>query len=115
MGEDRRNTRGLARRTAAVVLVVLLAAGVGTGAYFLGKSSGEDLDAARAEGAAEGREAGADVGTRRGFREGFREGREEAFDTAFEATYRGAYRKALQEAGLTPRPDDPQHIPEPEP
>ena len=82
------------------ILILLIAAGAGMGAYFYGKSTGEDLDAARAEGAAAGQKKGAAKGAEKGYEEGFEEGRREAYAESFEEAYRVAYRKAFKDEGL---------------
>jgi flagellar biosynthesis/type III secretory pathway protein FliH len=89
------------RRGAAFggVLVVLALAGA-AGGYLIGDSTGEDLDAARAEGAEEGERLGAAEGAEEGYSEGYREGRKEGYEEAYERSYEAAYRKAFEEAGL---------------
>jgi hypothetical protein len=94
---------------AAIVLIVGLAAG----GYFLGKSSGEDLDAARAQGAAVGQRAGAAQGASEGFAQGRKEARGKAFATSYTTSYRASYRQAYEDAGLDP--PDQIDVPKPTP
>jgi hypothetical protein len=97
VGSERRGGRGL---IAGVVACLVLAAGAGVGGYFVGKSGGEDLDAARAAGAAEGREQGSAKGAEEGYAEGFKEGRREGYSATFATAYRKAYAKEFEQAGL---------------
>ena len=85
--------RGLV--TAIAVCAVLLVAG---GGYLIGRSSGEDLDAAR--------EAGASAGEAAGAKEGAERGREEGVRAGFKRGYEAAYRTAYEDAGL----DAPEEI-----
>lgn len=87
------------------IAVLVAAIGLGIGAYFVGKSSGEDLDAAKAAGTAAGQESGAARGTRIGYAKGFKEGREKGFEQTYSDAYREAYAKAWNAAGLEP-PDE---------
>jgi hypothetical protein len=84
------------------LLVTLLAAGAGVGAYFYGKSTGEDLEAARAEGAEEGHKKGSAQGAEEGYARGFEEGRAEGYEESYAETYRHAYSEAFEDAGLEP-------------
>ena len=93
------------------VLVLLIAAGAGIGAYFYGKSTGEDLDAARAEGTAAGQKKGAAQGAEEGYAEGFEKGRAEGYEESYAQTYRHAYIEAFEDADLEP----PKKIKVPEP
>ena len=93
----RRWTRGLAIGLA--VLIVLLLAG---SAYLLGKSSGEDLDAARARGSAEGQRDGSVKGAAQGYRAGQLLGHRQGYRASYGTAYKAAYRKAFDDAGQTP-------------
>jgi hypothetical protein len=73
--------------------VFVLAVGSGVGAYFIGKASGEDLDAARAAGDRQGQREGAARGTKVGYDQGYKEGRK--------AGYRQTYKKAYDRAKKT--------------
>jgi hypothetical protein len=96
----------VSRRQFWLGLAVLIAViGIGVGAYFVGHSSGEDLDVARAQGAQQGQTEGAAKGAAEGFTAGRRAGRRAAFGNAYKQSYREAYRKAYEDAGLDP-PDD---------
>jgi flagellar biosynthesis/type III secretory pathway protein FliH len=93
---------GKLRRVLVAVLVLLLLGGLGAGGYFYGKSTGEDLDAARAEGAAAGQRKGAAKGAEEGYAEGFAEGRKKGYEQTYDDAYRAAYTKAFEDAGLDP-------------
>jgi hypothetical protein len=80
----------------------VVAIAIGVGGYFIGHSTGPDLDSARAEGEAAGRIRGAEVGTRRGYAVGYRQGRKRGARQAFAPAYRRAYTKAYEVAGLEP-------------
>ncbi len=76
------------RQVLAFFAAVLIAAsGMGAG-YWLGRSSGEDLDAARKAGsragAASGRAQGQEVGRSEGEKAGYEQSFQGAYDTAFE-------------------------------
>lgn len=82
----------------AGVLVVALALGVG--AFVYGKSTGEDLDAARAAGTEAGQRQGSAKGAAEGYAAGFKKGREVGFKRTYPKAYRKSYIKAFEEAGL---------------
>lgn len=84
------------------LVVALLAAGAGIGAYFYGKSTGEDLEAARTEGTEAGQKKGAAEGAEEGYAKGFGEGRAEGYEESYAETYRHAYAEAFEDAGLDP-------------
>ena len=84
------------------VLVLLIAAGAGIGAYFYGKSTGEDLEAARAEGTEVGQKKGSAEGAEEGYAKGLEEGRAEGYEASYAQTYRHAYAEAFEDAGLEP-------------
>lgn len=87
--------------TIAVLSASILAAVlIGAGGYFFGRSTGEDLDAARSSGAVSGKKAGAAKGYALGFKKGFREGRGKGFEDAFPGAYKENYAKAFEKAGL---------------
>jgi hypothetical protein len=90
-------------RTLVVTLsvVALLGAAAAVGGYFLGDSSGANLDSARQEGIEAGRAEGAARGAERGYAEGLREGRQHGYQETYAAAYREAYRKEYEDAGLT--------------
>jgi hypothetical protein len=88
-------------RIVAVALIVLMVAGgAGVGAYFAGRSTGEDIEAARAAGAAAGRKAGTAKGTKQGYAEGLKVGREKGYQQTYADAYKAAYRRAFEDAGL---------------
>lgn len=79
---------------------LLLALVLGSGAYLLGKGSGEDLGEAERLGRVAGVAHGKAKGTRRGARVGRSAGLARGFDATYETAYRRAYRQAFDEAGL---------------
>src|SRR5688500_18912344 len=91
---------GRVRRAALIVASAALLGGLGAGGYALGKSSGEDLDAASAEGTAQGQLKGAAKGAEEGYAEGFATGREQGYDRTYDDAYRAAYTQAFEDAGL---------------
>lgn len=80
------------------VLAVALA--IGVGAFFFGKSTGEDLEAARAAGAKAGHSKGAARGAAEGYAAGFKQGRATGFKRTYPQAYRASYAEAFEEAGL---------------
>lgn len=82
----------------AGVLAVALA--IGAGAFAYGKSTGEDLDAARKEGATAGQREGAAKGAAQGYAVGFKQGRKAGFKHTYPKAYRKSYAAAFEEAGL---------------
>lgn len=83
-----------------VLGVLVVAIAIGAGAFVYGKSTGEDLEAARIEGARAGQRKGAAKGAAEGHAAGFRKGREVGFKRAYPKAYRESYAKAFEEAGL---------------
>ncbi len=82
-------------------LAVAVVAGLaGGGGYVLGDSSGPDLAAARAQGAAVGHRAGTLKGAAEGRRVGGQQGGAAGFEQTYANYYRLAYREAFEEAGL---------------
>jgi hypothetical protein len=79
--------------TAVMATVAVL--GVGLGGYAVGKSSGEDLSAARSAGQQQGRDRGIKRGAEVGTQDGFSAGRRAGFRHSYKTAYRAAYRKAL--------------------
>jgi hypothetical protein len=75
------------------------------GGYLLGKSSGEDLDAARAAGSASGQQNGATKGAAQGYTAGRVQGRRQAYRESYRTAYKTAYRQAFEDAGQTPPTD----------
>ena len=84
--------------------MILVSGLLGIGAYLIGSGTGEDLDAARAEGFAAGVESGAKAGDRRGFASGYELGKRQGYGGGYQEAFRTAYQGAFREAGLpTPR------------
>jgi hypothetical protein len=92
------NRRQLLIGLALFVVLILLAGG----AYLIGHSTGEDLDAARAQGAAQGQREGAAQGAEKGFTAGRKKGHKAAYAETYPRSYREAYRAAYEDAGLDP-------------
>jgi hypothetical protein len=90
------------RRLLLGVVGGLLVVVLGVGAYLFGRSSGEDLDQARATGAAVGDRQGAASGRRAGYRHGFRSGLEATFEAAYVQAFRRAYQAEFENADLKP-------------
>ncbi len=83
-----------------VIGVLAVAIALGAGAFFYGKSTGEDLEAARKEGTAAGQREGAAKGAAQGYAIGFKKGREAGFKRTYPRAYRKSYAEAFEEAGL---------------
>lgn len=94
--------RGRGRLAAGLAVFLILAAGAAGGGYALGKSGGEDLDAARAKGAAEGQREGAARGAERGYDFGLKQGEKAGYKQTYKKSYDRAYKRELKKAGLTP-------------
>ena len=90
------------RRLATIAAVLALGAGAALGGYILADSTGADLDAARAEGAAAGKKAGTAQGARAGYGDGLRQGKEQGYESTYAGAYRDAYAQAHEAADLTP-------------
>lgn len=101
------------RRIAGIALIVLACLVVGVGTYFIGKGSGDDVEAARQEGEVAGRQAGAIEGASEGYPAGFRKGRERGFRRAYVPAYRLNYKRAFEQAGLDVPTDREIEVPEP--
>ncbi len=84
-----------------IAVVGLVVAGVfGVGGYLIGNSTGEDLDAARAQGQEAGEKAGAARGAAKGFATGFKKGRDKGFGRAYAPSYKKSYAQAFEDSGL---------------
>lgn len=99
-GEDQVGHARPARRLLALVGAIVLIVAVGVGGYVVGRSSGEDLDRARIEGAEAGRADGADAGAKRGYAEGLKVGRKRGYEQTYSSAYRSAFRQAFANADL---------------
>jgi flagellar biosynthesis/type III secretory pathway protein FliH len=91
--------RGRTRAILAGVAVVVCALAVGVAAYFVGKSTGEDLEAAQTAGARAGERAGTAKGTKQGYAAGFAQGRKKGYERAYAPAYRAVYTETLDDAG----------------
>jgi len=80
--------------------VILVAVAVGIGAYFYGKGTGEDLDAAREKGAKAGKTKGTAKGTAEGLAVGLKRGRERGFNRTYAPAYKKGYAQAFTDSGL---------------
>ena len=90
---------------------LLVAAALGAGAYYVGLSSGADLDASRAEGEAAGQNRGSADGRHDGYQEGYRVGRRRGFDETYPGAYRDAFLRQFRLADL----DAPARVQVPDP
>jgi hypothetical protein len=88
------STEAVRRRRAALAVVVGLGITSALGGYFIGRSGGEDLDAARAAGTLQGAHQGTVASSRAGYRQGFREGRRAGYEQTYGKAYRTAYKQA---------------------
>jgi flagellar biosynthesis/type III secretory pathway protein FliH len=80
--------------------VSLAALAIGIGAFAYGRSTGEDLQAARASGMEAGQRKGTAKGAAEGYAAGFKKGREAGFRRTYSKAYRESYAEAFEEAGL---------------
>jgi hypothetical protein len=90
---------------------LLVVSALGVGAYYVGLSTGEDLEAARAEGISAGQKRGSADGRQEGYQEGYRVGRRRGFDQAYPPAYRDAFLRELKNADL----DAPTRVQVPDP
>jgi hypothetical protein len=81
---------------AALSGAIILVAASG---YVLGKSSGEDLDAARLSGAKHGRAEGAARGAEQGFSSGYSAGRKRGYRQGYKSAYRKARNTPIEQGG----------------
>ena len=77
-----------------VTVALIVLCGIGTGAYFFGRSNGEGLKGARDAGTRQGRV----VGQRTGRRLGQAEATRRSYRVAYRAEYRRAFQKSYDEA-----------------
>jgi hypothetical protein len=91
---------GAVRRYGTVAAIVVVSLLAGTAAFFLAKSSGEDVGQATLEGEAAGKQAGAIEGAAQGYSAGFQKGRREGFRNAYVPAYRLYYKRGFEQAGL---------------
>lgn len=95
--------RGADLRPAAWVAIGLATCAVLGGAGFLaGTRSGEDLGAARADGAALGQRQGDRAGAAAGYADGVAKGEAEVYRRSYDEAYRAAYTKVFEQAGVKP-------------
>jgi hypothetical protein len=97
-------------RVASALLIALLLAGVGYGAYLFGRPD-VDQEALRAAAIAEGRKAGAQKGAKQGYEQGYGAARDRIYVPTYSAAYREAYASEFERADL----DSPQRIQVPDP
>ena len=88
------------RSVSAACSLILVIAALALGGYIVGSNTGEDLDAARAEGVAVGQLTGAKAGDRRGYVSGYELGKRQGYGGAYREAFRTAYQAAFREAGL---------------
>ena len=101
------------RQIARVGLIVSACLLVGAGAFFIGRGSGDDAEAARQEGEVAGRQAGAIEGATEGYPAGFRKGRARGFRKAYVPAYRTYFKRAYEQAGLDAPPNRKIDVPQP--
>jgi hypothetical protein len=82
----------------AVIVLILLAAGVG--GYAIASSKGVDVEAAQLAATRLGEHRGAAAGRRDGFARGFAATRDRAYRSAYRDAYVSAFRKQFEDAGL---------------
>jgi hypothetical protein len=99
------------RLVIAILAAMVVLAGLGVGAYFVGHSRGQNLAAARAAGATAGSKAGKHRGEHRGYARGFKRARSRSFTTAYDDAFRQAYTSAFRDQGMAP----PSHVDVPDP
>ena len=87
-----------AQRRRALVAVVAIGISALLGGYFVGRSGGEDLDAARAAGTRQGQTEGTAASERSGYKAGYKEGHKAGYDETYKKAYKTAY-KTVTEAG----------------
>jgi len=97
-------------QVASALFIALLLAGVGYGAYLLGRPD-IDQEALRAAAIAEGRKAGAQKGAKQGYEQGYGAARDRIYVPTYAAAYREAYASEFERADL----DSPQRIQVPDP
>lgn len=90
------------RFVVGVVTALAVVAAIGAAGLLVGSRSGQDLDAARASGAAAGQRQGERAGARAGYEDGVARGREAVFRRSYDEAYRAAYRRAFEQAGVRP-------------
>ena len=82
--------------------IVVGIAAIGAGGYAIGRSSGEDLDAAAAAGTRAGNATAARDGREEGYAQGLRLGRKRGYEAAFPEAYRAAYARQFRAAEVDP-------------
>lgn len=88
-------------------VVAVLAAGLllAIGGYAVGRSTGPDLDQARAAGQANGAREGRALGRARGYRSGFNAARAAAGRRSYRRSYRRGCREAIGDAATVVAPE----------
>ena len=83
------------RRRAALAVAVALGLTAALGGYLVGRTGGEDLDAARQAGTIQGKHESTAAARRDGYDQGYKEGKK----AGYKETYKKAYKTAYKEAG----------------
>ena len=83
-------------------MAIAIVVAVGAGGYLIGRSSGEDLDAAAAAGSRAGKAAAARDGRQEGYAQGLRLGRKRGYEAAFPEAYQAAYARQFRAAEVDP-------------
>jgi len=84
------------RRVLAVVVAIGICAGLG--GYFVGRSGGEDVEAARAAGTSAGKQASTRAAERDGYKAGYKQGRRAGYRQTYRKAYKTAYKTATETA-----------------
>ena len=102
-------------RLRVVCAILLLALAGGAAGYAVGRSGGEDIDDARAQGRAAGIKLAREEAERRGYDEGHREGERSGYRSAYRQSFSAARRKAEEGARPAVVVDEPDANPPTEP
>jgi hypothetical protein len=85
-----------ARRRRVLAVVACIGVCAALGGYFVGRSGGEDLDAARASGTIAGRHESTKAAERDGYKAGYKVGHEAGYKQTYRKAYRTAYETATE-------------------
>lgn len=89
-----------AQRRRGLVAVACIGLCAALGGYFVGRSGGEDLDAARAAGTLSGKHESTRAAERDGYKAGYKDGHKTGYDQTYKKAYKTAYKTAT-ESGTT--------------
>ena len=85
-----------AQRRRVLAAVVGIGIWAALGGYFVGRSGGEDLDAARNAGTLEGKHQSTAASERTGYKQGYKEGHKAGYDETYKKAYKTAYKTATE-------------------